>query len=551
MAFQLFGLRQAGAFSAPGKSEQSASQQRRQIQKPSRTLQRDYNQQIEFADDSWLKASLQVNQMKNKRLLIGATVLATIAVAGASAWMVNAGFISSPATPDAGTTIATAAIVPDGPLPLLGAYPDSPPVSTEWVAPYPAGTGFCDAAKIPANFPDPSKILLPGKDGWVFRQDELQWPSKPVDPALHRAVQALQKYLKSSNTKLIVLISPPRNITGARHVDAAATPYIGADHTTKMYRNLLAELRKDGAYVPDILAEADFNRVEWDQLSDPADSHWSALGAKMAADATARIIQAEGRSANTALSKFKIERNGGTETVSDYLDILANICGSSSLSKDVATFGEAKADAPPNAVVSKNQSGSIVLTGTSFTARDRRYNYSGFLSEGTGQRIANLSSEGSNPVQSLAGYLASGALLRERPRFLVWEMTPQNLPDSNSAAQIEAYVDPNCSVLGETVTNFDWNEARLFGSDILRTYTGTRAKLVFSTNAKSLHEFKIITQYHDGRTDQLSIDFVRSKIVPDQFRITIPNIVGAKSISIKPVGMTTGKIKAQLCSMDV
>jgi len=489
--------------------------------------------------------------MKTKALLIGATVLATIAVAGASAWMVNAGFISSSAVPDADTPIATASIVPNGPLQLLGALPDSIPVSTEWVASYPDGAGFCDAAKIRANFSDPSKILLPGKDGWVFRQDELQWPSKPADPALHRVVQALQKHLKQSNTKLIVLISPPRNITGASHIDGAGGQYSGADHATKMYRNLLAELRKNGAYVPDILAEADFNRVKWDQLSDAADSHWSALGAKMAADATSRIIQSDNRSANTTLSKFKIERKGGTETVSDYMDILANICGSNSLSKEVATFGEVKTAAVPNEGTPKNQSGSIVLVGTSFTARDRRYNYSGFLSEGTGLKIANFSAEGSNPVQSLAGYLASGALLRERPRFLVWEISPLNLPDSGSAAQIEAYVDPTCSVLGETVTNFDWNEARLFGSDVLRTYAGTRAKITLSTTTKSLREFKIITQYHDGRTEQMSIYFVRSKIVPDQFKLIIPNIAGAKSISIKPVGMTTGKIKAQLCGMDV
>lgn len=488
--------------------------------------------------------------MKTKPLLIGAAVFATISIAGASAWMVNAGFISSTGVTDAEALVATTSIVPAAKLQLPGATPDSTPVSTAWPTSYPDGSGFCDAAKNPANYPEPAKILSPGKNGWVFRQDELEWPAKLTDPSLHRVVQSLQKYLAKTNTKLIILINPPRIITGATHLAGVGTNKISTDRAIKFYNNLLADLRKDGAYVPDILAEADFNKVAWDLLSDPADFRWSALGAQMAANATSRIIQSDDRFKNILLTKFKIERNGSSESVSDYFDILADICESKSLSKKVATFHENNAGHITMPSGTSKISDSIIITGTSFTAMDRRYNYSGFLSEGIGVKVGNLSLDSSSPVQSLLTYLSSGELARIGPRFLIWEMSPQNLPDANNLAQIEAYADPGCSLLSEASVNFDWNETQIFHSENFRKYAGGRAKLLFKTSNKSLRDFKIITHFHDGRVDQVNVDFSRSKTAPDSFGIVFPDISGVKAISIKPVGMMTGKIKAQLCGMD-
>lgn len=488
--------------------------------------------------------------MKNKPLLIGASVLATIAVAGASAWMVNAEFISSPVAPHPATLVATTPIVPTAKLQLRGAAPNATPVSTELPAAYPEGAGFCDAAKNPTRYPEPAKTLFPGKNGWVFRQDEMLWPSKPVTPLLHNAVRILQKHLNKTDTKLIILVSPPRNITGARNLDGLTTAHTSADLAKQLYNNLLAELRKDGAYVPDILAEADYNQVGWDQLSDPADRHWSALGAKMAADATSRIIQSDAQFAKASLTKFKVERNGADEAASDYFDVLAGICGTKSLSKYVKTFSTVKIQGIANDLTAGKKSGPIVLAGTSFTAREKRYNYAGFLSEGTGLEVRNLSSDGDSAVQSLVSYLSSGALLRERPRFLVWEMSPQNLPDPNSAAQVEAYADPGCSLLGQASAVFDWNETKIFNSDVFQRYSGTRAKLILTSSNRSLREFKIITHYHDGRTDQINVNFAQAKFIPNQFKLVLPDISGAKSISIKPATMMAGNIKAQMCGMD-
>lgn len=487
--------------------------------------------------------------MKRQFLLIGAGFTALAAVAYGATWWINNEFTNVLSRTQTHPVLATKAILPTKPIELLGQDKAAPAVSMAWHDPLVTGAGFCDAAGTAKNYEEPGKQLFAGADGWIFRQEELVWPRRPVQPELHAAVRSMARYLQSSKTKLIVLVSPPRTITGQKYLNGVNVSYRDPRDAQFIYDGLLQSIRQDGAFVPDILGEAGVNAIPYDQLGSPADPHWTTVGAKMAAHATARIIQADVRTNGIKPQVFKISRSGDKVPASDYYNILGSVCATPSLTASVPAFLPIETVGGGASLLGDSAGLSTVITGTSFTAFENRYGYTSFLAEATGLQTNNLSLSGGGPVQALLEYLASGSLQRDKPAFLIWEMSPTNLPDADNASQILAYTNDSCSAAESAEATFDWTDSPIFRETALEKFRSGQTKLSMSSSNAALREFDIVLNKFDGRTDSIPINFARAKVVPKSFKVVLPPLAGVKSISIRPSRIISGRVKATLCTM--
>lgn len=479
--------------------------------------------------------------MKIKTIAIG-TLIAGLAAAGAAtAWKVNGQFMTGQAG------IATPAIAksyrPVGPVQLLGKNPQI--VDIGWTAQggQAASPDLCDRAKSDESFGEPSERLFVGQDGWIFRKDELVWSASAVDESAYGAIGDLGRRLAAKGATLIVVVPPPRIVTGSAHLASARMR--GADPVVALqaYRAMLDNFRREGVFAPDMLAEADQNGVAWDRLADPAGSNWTAQGARMAAHAAARVIQADMRWRGVRYVPATYDRQGPSASVSPFLEKIAAVCGQPGGKHTVPTFRRT--------YISSRGSAEIVVAGSELSERDDLFNFTGFLSEAAGSPVYNLSADGTGAEQALSRYLAEAADRPLRAKFVVMEYAPGSLPKASDLASIGSGSNKECTNSAAKVIDFDWNRTKMFGEADLASLGGDRARVAISLEKNSLRNFKVIAEQFDGSITSSAVATRPGALVPKDVSIVVEKPNQIRAIYLQPKEMVAGKTAIRLCSASI
>jgi alginate O-acetyltransferase complex protein AlgJ len=259
--------------------------------------------------------------------------------------------------------------------------------------------------------------MLVGRDGWLFlRHRAFPWSSDPHRAARYPGalVAALSHRLKSVGVELTVIPIP-------RTVDVAADRlYAGADRVgAGFYEATIAEMRRGGVRCADILSK-------FRELTRPhdaflrTDSHWSPLGANIAAEEAAKVL---GAWREESRRDTVIRPSGRIDVLGD----LAKIVGfvgqdGSSIRRFVETVDDYEvriASTGRRAVRDVYWAfGPDMIVGTSFSRQSSRFPACLRHYTGTDWSVAALN--GLGPVEPMRKVLEE-APKRGWPKRIVWE----------------------------------------------------------------------------------------------------------------------------------
>lgn len=271
------------------------------------------------------------------------------------------------------------------------------------------------------------KFITAGKDGWIFRSEmdfrdtefELSDWSKASFKRINTAFQR-------QGTKLAVVMIPTRGIVGHSHALPPYSEEYDFAAAKAGYAGILDGLQETGIIVADT---RDVDTIPGFFLK--RDNHWTAIGAKYAAQRMADAIRKDTLYADLRKTEFVTSETAPSEDdkANDrFLEFIEKICQQKIPAEDlpaIYTTAPKDSQAAANALLGETVTPEIALLGTSnSTSPDPSYaNFAGFLKESLGADVQNESISGGAFRGSIANYIFQGDYARAKPKLIVWELS--------------------------------------------------------------------------------------------------------------------------------
>lgn len=249
-----------------------------------------------------------------------------------------------------------------------------------------------------------------GKQDWLFTAEEFRPASTDVDFAATLA--DVHERLAAQGISLIPVIVPDK-----ARVYADTLPRARGAEIEHRYDALLSELDSQGFPVIDLHAALVDARAQGETFM-RTDTHWSPLGARIAAEtvSAAATLQEAGNNSFETLIQDRVGFDGDllvfadTGTFAPWVGIAPETIAAPitmATNPEQGLFGDTEID--------------IVLVGTSFSAR-AEFDFAGALQAATGLNLVNLATQGRGPFVPMQEALNSGAITDFSPTYVVWEL---------------------------------------------------------------------------------------------------------------------------------
>lgn len=265
-----------------------------------------------------------------------------------------------------------------------------------------------------ALFRQGRKGVVVGTDGWLFTDEEFSCPAEYfhnlVDNLLY--VERTRDRLAEKNVRLLVNLVPAKARLYPEHLGANRLPACRAT----LYKHIRDFLTKNGTPVTSLLSAMQDAPVTED-LYLKTDTHWSPIGAALAAQVTAEAV-ATFKDLDLPPSRFVMRKGGTKELKGDltgYLpgvDIPADHVPSYVAGRDVASAAQD---------LFGGETPMVTLVGTSYSANPA-WGYEGFLKTALKTDVLNAADQGLGPFVVMDKYLADESWKTAPPRLVVWEM---------------------------------------------------------------------------------------------------------------------------------
>ncbi|AUW57648.1 hypothetical protein C1T17_05555 [Sphingobium sp. SCG-1] len=407
---------------------------------------------------------------------------------------------------------------------------------------------FCPAALKPDSYELPSKQIIEGDTGWFFIQDDINW-SADFSPAFYQDLKRITAALKKQGTQLVIVVPPPRALTGYDHLPQwALANGVGRSVQAEAYRGLLDRIRAVGALIPDVLGEAKRQNVPFDHLTSPSDIHWTTTGSWITALAVARQIApqrlAQGAPPLLGTPSAKMEDS--------YTKILNKICGTTAVGQYVRSFKLAEEpQASADSLLGDTAAPEVVILGTSFTALTDRYSFSPFVEKLSGKPVVNLAVTGGGPLTAIQQYTTSEDFRTSKPKYIVWEFLLSNKPDGSSTSERGGLLRPACGGAYPIVKHklAPMLTPLLSATDIARgTTPGQSAQLALRSDNPAFKSFSLLLNYVDGRQRNIAVDTRRATQMDTSYTVGLPDDYALISdIAVETEDSLNGTVSAQLC----
>jgi alginate biosynthesis protein AlgX len=418
---------------------------------------------------------------------------------------------------------------------------------------------LCARASSPAayntRFLESFATLTQGKDGWLFRSDDLRTTFGP-DAEGYKELKRLRDALKRRGVDLVAVYQPPRGMLHPDKLPRAVQKTYSADLAKFSYSLTLQRFRNIGLVTPDLM------QLLNDKSGQPyffrGDHHWTPYGAQRTARVVADAIKALPSYQGLPRTQFTTERTGilmkkGTLYKAAYL-----ICGAGYTEQYVdrfATSGTGSQD-----LFGDTEVPPITLVGTSNS--DSAYNFAGFLSEYLGVDVLNAAVAGGRHDGALLQYLPSEEFQKHTPKILAWEFeTNHNLSQRMFYRQVIPMVSNGClskrAILSNRVELRARNNEVLFnGGGKLLPLVGKHHLIDLQLSDPTVKEIETVVWYTNGSKETVDLKYSpyvdgRGRFVfelrnePEWADRTFMSLDVHQPVSRKPVTVT-----AQLCERD-
>jgi len=396
-------------------------------------------------------------------------------------------------------------------------------------------------------------LLLPGKNGWLFRS-KMDVPTEvPVSAENVANFQRLQKILRRQGTELVLALQPNRLYLSREYIDKANPLFADVDPRRQLlvHNGTVRRLQAAGLLVPDVMGAMNDPSIPPLEPATPlfwnADHHWRPAGARYAALAVARLVKASPAYAGIPKKDFVTKQSGTMQMMQTFQSGLHRVCGGQASFTEGPSYSTTSVEA--SSLLGDEQP-RIVLVGTSFSRHPgREFNFDGFLSEFLHADVQNEAISGGGFDQSIQAYLLSDSYKDFKPTFVIWEFGHHGLP-------IPTAPDFNW-VLGAAEgdcksPSHRGKAAPLLGGEqsLLRFPSGSDQadRIVIENTAADLRFFRVRARYADGKSKVFPFDASRWLVAPKKVILSLPNAPAALTeISFVADQVAAGSVTAHAC----
>ncbi len=268
-------------------------------------------------------------------------------------------------------------------------------------------------------FGEGAKGVLIGQDGWLYTNEEFIYENDfELNLEQNRNyIRDVAQKLESQNIRLIILAIPSK----ARVYQDNLGKYEFPAPWQTQYKELIKFLGTHDIVYADVLST--FFKLHKNALFLKTDTHWTPLGARLAAMKVGSVVQQKFPYMTWEQVNYKSAKTGKVIHEGDLMRYTLN-------GKNAEIFGlEAdrfdKWQTVPTEEVNNNLLGDVTLpvalVGTSFSANPL-WNFQGFLKEFLGADVLNAADAGLGPYETMYNYLISKAFKSNKPKLIVWEI---------------------------------------------------------------------------------------------------------------------------------
>jgi len=419
---------------------------------------------------------------------------------------------------------------------------------------------LCSRASIPqaynTKFLEAFATLSQGRDGWLFRSDDLRTSFGP-DADGYKELKRFRDALKRRGTDLVVVYQPTRGMLHRDKLPPSLQKTYSAESARFSYSLVLQKFRQIGLVTPDL------TRVLNDNSGQPyffrGDHHWTPYGAQRTARVVADAIKQLPSYKGLRKGQFTTERTGILMKKGTMYKAAMLICGPGYAEQYVdrfATSGGESAD-----LFGETEVPPITLVGTSNS--DSAYNFAGFLSEYLGVDILNAAIAGGRHDGALLQYLPSEEFQKNPPKILIWEFeTNHNLSQRMFYRQIVPMVSNGChskrAILSNRVSLAKQRSEVLFnGGGKLLNLVGRNHLIDLQLDDPNIKEIEAVVWYTNGSKETVDLKYSPYVDGRGRFVFELRNDLEwadrtFMSLDLnQPVGSRkTVNVSAQLCAKD-
>ncbi len=380
-----------------------------------------------------------------------------------------------------------------------------------------AATPYCDALldadALPGKYARLAPIHSSTETGWVFTKDMMS-EAYAMDDGNLALVEAIVASFTRRDIPLAIVVAPPRPVVaGQAIVDATAgAGALDVAAAQASFEALVAQLRGAGAIAPNLAATATQTDDIRAAFYFKRDTHWTARGAALSAQA----LSAEIAAMAPALGIVPADLPGiGTEAEEEkgsLAAILRDVCQSE---PDREPFLLADLPAATGDLLGGgSEDPSIVLLGTSFSNRYKTdfYRVGEAMSWALDRPVENISASGTGMIGMIEGFVRGGGLDR-KPDLVIWE-TPYT-QSFNSPSDLRQLLGALQAVDATDATRL----AEAQGAGTLEIGAQQPDLLLIDTGTTDAAELRVNIRLADG--GRQSIKLRRNDRVPAEMRGTV------------------------------
>ncbi|GAA4002622.1 alginate O-acetyltransferase [Deinococcus rubellus] len=257
-----------------------------------------------------------------------------------------------------------------------------------------------------------------GANGWLFTSEEFQTAKTDAAEIAGKVayIKQVRDELAKDGAKLVVALVPAKVRVYADELGGVKVPEVNAS----LYEDFRQQLVMAGVPTPDLAADFKADRSRGD-LFFHTDTHWTPLGATVAAQVLAPVVKGLGLDlpavTYAASKKPPVKRSG---------DLLRYIPVPEGEGPSPDTVQEAvytRTDAGGGGLLG-DESLAVTLVGTSYSAvsKNNVWHFDGALSKALGTEVLNAAQEGKGPVVPMREYLSGQDRKDNPPQVVIWEI---------------------------------------------------------------------------------------------------------------------------------
>ncbi len=266
--------------------------------------------------------------------------------------------------------------------------------------------------------------VLIGIDGWLFTHEEFnhsEYFEKNIDEN-EKYIAKIAGILKQDKVNLLVVPLPSK----ARIYSDKLGKYQFPEYWKPQYQSLLGFLDENDISSVDM--EEVFQKHKGENIFLKTDTHWTPLGARLAAMSAEYKISSKFPYLSWPLKKFKNQK-------AEAIDYEGDLMRYTVKGKAAEIFDLKKDHFDKWEVIDPDQSQEdlfgdinipVVLVGTSYSA-NKTWNFDGFLKESLGTDVLNVADEGMGPFETMERYIQSDTYKNNKPKLVIWEMPERYL----------------------------------------------------------------------------------------------------------------------------